>query len=247
MTDTTRIPDEPSNEPTAVLEPQTPASPTAPVREKASRKRTLLIAGGAVLAAVVLAGGGAAIGAAVADDDDDDDRVAAGALDRDSEREAGARSGGAGSDGGQPSLPADLGATSADELTTIVAAAAAQAEGVAVSIDARRDGSWEVQFEAEDGAETEVRVAEDGTASVVSTDAAEAGDTAPEGALDAVTIDAIVTAALAEAEGRIVDVDLDTDADTRSPYDVSVLTADRGVIDIELDAAFAVVGTDIDD
>ena len=51
-------------------------------------------------------------------------------------------------------------------------------------------------------------------------------------------------AALAEAEGMITD--LDVDGDDVSPYDASVLTADSRSIDIEFDADFAVVGTDID-
>lgn len=189
--------------------------------QKRSRTRTALIAGGAVLAAAVLAGGGIAIGAAVADEaDDDDDRSPSG-------------------------TSADIGSDSAAELSEIIAAASESAEGDAVSIEARRDGGWDVQFETSTGDESEVRVAADGTTRVVSTDAADtddSGDSAPLGVLDADTVDALVAAALDEVDGRIMELEIDDDA--ASPFDVSVVQANGRELSLGLDADLTVLSID---
>ena len=186
------------------------------------RSRTWLIAGGSVLAAALLAGGGIAVGAAIADEMDDDDRAS--------------------SDGGvAPAVgqTAEIGTESATELTDIIAAAAESAEGAAVGIEAGRDGGWEVTFETSAGEETQVRVTANGTAQVVSTDAASADDVAPQGVLDADTIDALVTAAMAQVEGRITDIEIDDD--TTSPFDISVVQANGRTVDLELDADMKVL------
>ncbi|MET0780935.1 MAG: hypothetical protein ABWZ16_05395 [Microbacterium sp.] len=219
----------PDHTPLTVPGAETPAiAPAAqPPAPRRSRTRTWLIAGGSVLAAAVLAGGGIAVGAAIADemDDDDDDRASASAEQDD--------------DGDTAVSQADIGTESAAELNEIIAAAADSAEGDAIGIEANADGSWDVQFETGDGAETEVRVSEDGTTEVLSTNAAEADDTAPPAVLDADTVDALVAAAMDEVSGNIADIEIDDD--TASPFDISVVQSNGRTIDVELDAAMTVV------
>ncbi|TFV82635.1 hypothetical protein E4V99_12715 [Microbacterium sp. dk485] len=185
------------------------------------------------MAAAVLAGGGIAIGAAIADEDDDDDRQTSMTTDAPNEDDEDAAA-----DLG------DAGTSSADELMEIIDAAAAEAEGEPVAIDAERDGAWDVQFRTEAGEETEVRVAADGTATVISTEAADADDAAPTGSLDADTVEALVSAALAEVDGRVIDLEIDDD--TTSPYSVTVVAQDGRAVDIALDAEMIVVTTDRD-
>ena len=141
----------------------------------------------------------------------------------------------------------NLGTDSADDLVAMVDAASGVAEGEPVSIELKRDGGAEVSLETADGTETEVRVDAAGEASVISTEEADSGDTAPENVLDADAIAAIVDAALAEADGRIVE--LEADDDGTSPWDVTVLTAGGEFVELDLDAEFAVVasGTGTDD
>ncbi|KQM82591.1 PepSY domain-containing protein [Agromyces sp. Leaf222] len=223
------------------------AAPTTTPAKPASRKRTLLIAGGSVLAVALLAGGGIAVGAAMADehDGDDDGTTATSVADQDDE---GGRDDDARDDGkDDTTLAAGSGATSASELSEIIAAAASEAEGTPVSLDANSDGSWDVEFRTDAGDETEVRVA-DGSAKVISTEAADADDAndpAPQGALDAATVKALVDAALGEVDGRVVE--LDVDDDTTSPYDVSVLTGDGRTVEVSLDADVNVVTSGTDD
>lgn len=267
MTDSTNPhPASTPDEPTVVLDQGEPAA-EKPAR---SRKRPLLI-GAAVAAAVVLVGGGVAIGAAIADgDDDDDDRTpvaqtapgtaqdsSRGEEDRDDDDRAdddraddsaddqddvsAAPSGGPSSSAVDP---ATFGAASADELSDVIATAAAEATGDATSIDFKRDGHWDIEFTAADGSETDVRVDADGTASVFSTDT-ETDDSAPAGVLDTATIDALVTAAFAEHEGRIIEIDVDND--TASPYDLTVLRADGVTVELDFGPDFAVLATDLDD
>lgn len=242
MTDNSSLPEStPSSttsaEPDAVVS-RTETSPTPAPGDRArrSRARTLLFAGGGVLAAALLAGGGVAVGAAIADeidDDDDDDRTSS-----ISDDGAGDDASGTGTGGGS----ADIGTTSADELNDVIETASAEAEGEPVGIEANSDGSWDVQFETTAGDETEVRVSSDGSVAVMSTDAADANDSAPEGVLDAATVDALVAAALAEMDAKIIDIEIDDDV--ASPFDVSVLQADGVTVDIDLDADFAVLSTD---
>lgn len=230
----------------AVAEP----APSAPAAPKRGRKRALLIGGG-IAAAVILAGGGVAVGAAIGDEfgedddrgsvsegprDDDDDRAGdSGAEDADDEQSA--------STGGQGPVTG-IGAESADELIDIAAAARGVAEGDVTSIDAKRDGTWEVQVTTANGEETEVHVDKQLAATVVAIEAADDDDTAPALSLDDETIRALVSAALDEADGMITD--LDVDSDEVSPYDASVLTTDNRSIDIDFSAEFAVVGTGTD-
>lgn len=232
-----------------------PASvPAAPA--KRGRKRALLIGGG-IAAAVVLAGGGVAIGAAIGDEfGDDDDRHSVSDGPRGDSDDNGGQPGGDREDrddndddsqqgapqGGGPVT--GIGTDSADELVAIADAARGAADGDVTSIDAKRDGTWEVQLTAANGSETEVRVDADLAATVVSTEQDD-DDSAPANTLDEAAIRALVDAALAEADGMITD--LDADNDDVSPYDASVLTSDRRSIDIDFSADFAVVGTDIDD
>lgn len=248
MTDDNSTPDPAS--PTAPAAPSPVIVPDADDRSRArmsSRTRTLLIAGGSVLAAAVLAGGGIAVGAAIADDmgeDDDrssrtaDDSSSDGADDGADDSTADTEDDGADDGAGEA---ADVGSESADELNDLISAASASAEGDPVAIEADRDGSWDVTFETSNGDETEVRVTEDGSADVVSTDAADADDSAPAGVLDTATVDALVAAALAEVDGKVTDIEIDDD--TASPYDVSVLTADGSTVDLDLDADMTVLTT----
>ncbi|SDG61778.1 PepSY domain-containing protein [Microbacterium sp. 77mftsu3.1] len=223
-------------------------APTAPKR----RGRTALIAGGATLGALLLVGGGVAVGSAVADDRDEDglDSVASSRLsdapssgvpaatttdtddDRADDDAAGAASG-------------SIGAAGADELGAAVSAAKGVADGAPTSIDADRDGSWDVTLTAPDGAETEVRVSADGKAVVRETEAADADDRAPKNVLDAKTLATMVDAALAEQPGRVLEIDADDD--NRSPFDVSILTGERQIVEVTLDASGKVIATEIDD
>ena len=253
----------PDQTPDARTEPFTPESapqhPTAAAagstgapQAKPGRKRAWLIGGG-IAAAVVLLGGGAAIGAAIADDlGEDDDRTSVsdstGRDDDDADDQNEAQGGqGEGQEGqGDDRGPATgIGIASADELIAIADAARGAADGDVTSIDAKRDGTWEVQLTTADGADTDVRVDADLAASVIETEPADGDDFAPGLILDDTAIRALVDAALAEADGTITD--LDVDSDNVSPYDASVLTTDNRSIDIDFDAQFAVVGTDLDD
>jgi hypothetical protein len=209
-----------------------------------------------VLTAAVLAGGGIAVGSAIADDADDaGDAVASsvsedGADDTTDDDSAGDDSADDGSTDDDTSDDrasgdlSNLGTDSADDLVAMVEAASGAGEGEPVSIDLKRDGGAEVSLETEDGTETEVRVDAAGEASVTSTEEADADDTAPQNVLDADAIAAIVDAALAEADGRIVEIEADDDS--TSPWDVTVLTAGGEFIEIDLDADFAVVATGAD-
>lgn len=248
--------------------------PTTTSEEKPAKRRgrTALIAGGAALGAILLVGGGAAIGAAVADGDDDDDRVAGLVADEQSASDSVADDDGTADQGsgdvdsgaqGSAAQGADddgtddrgsddasaasgtVGTTSADELDAIARAAASVAEGEPVSIDANRDGSWDVKLRGTDGSEAEVLVSADGTATVRETEGPDDDDRAPENILDAATLNTIVAAALAEADGRVIEIDADDDG--RSPFDVTIVTADRQIVEITLDESGAVIGTEIDD
>lgn len=265
MNDKTPNPDQtPESTPDAPTVPVTPTpdaatpAPTAPSAEasaapaapapKPGRKRALLIGGG-IAAAVVLAGGGVAIGAAIGDDfGDDDDRPSMSDGQRHDDDRGDDRGQDDRGDDGAPQQGGPvtgIGSDSADEIVEIADAARGAADGEVTSIDAKRDGTWEVTLETASGDESEVRVTADLATSIVSTDAADGDDTGPSLTLDEATIRSLVAAALDEAEGLITD--LDVDDDSVSPYDVSVLTSDNRSIDIDLDSAFAVVGTDLDD
>jgi len=269
MNDKTPNPDQtPESTPDAPTVPVTPTTdattpaPTAPSAEasaapaapapKPGRKRALLIGGG-IAAAVVLAGGGVALGAAIGDDlGDDDDRPSMSDGQRHDDDRGDDRGqddrGDDRSDDGAPQQGGPvtgIGSDSADEIVEIADAARGAADGEVTSIDAKRDGTWEVTLETASGDESEVRVTADLATGIVSTDAADGDDTGPSLTLDEATIRSLVAAALDEAEGLITD--LDVDDDSVSPYDVSVLTSDNRSIDIDLDSAFAVVGTDLDD
>ena len=210
-----------------------------------SRTRTLVIAGGSVLAAAVLAGGGIAVGAAIADDMSDDDRESSSTSEDDTtdgsadDRDDDGADDSADDDDATTGANADIGSDSTDELNDIIASASASAEGNPVAIEANPDGSWDVTFETSSGEESDVRVTADGTAEVLSTDAADADDSQPLGTLDAATVDALVAAAMAEADGRITDIEIDDD--TASPYDVSILTADGRTVEVDLDADMKVL------
>lgn len=243
------VPVAPTTDPAATPNgaPEAPAAAATPA--KPGRKRALLIGGG-IAAAVLLAGGGVAVGAAIGDEfGDDDDRPAMEGPRH--EGDHGPRGDHRGDDDARPSGDrgdrgpvTGIGTDDVDELVAIAAAAQDAAEGEVTSIDAKRDGTWEVQLTTSAGDETEVRVDDELAATVVSTDAADGDDQGPTLTLDEETIRTLVDAALAEAEGMITD--LDVDSDDVSPYDASVLTTDNRSIDISFDASFAVVGTDID-
>ncbi|MFK0402885.1 hypothetical protein ACIQTT_11190 [Microbacterium sp. NPDC090225] len=253
--DAQTVPVTPTTDAAAPAPTATPAEASAAPAPKPGRKRALLIGGG-IAAAVVLAGGGVAIGAAIGDEfGDDDDRPSMSDGPRHDDDRGDARGDARGqddrgdrSDDGAPQQGGPvtgIGSGSADEIVEIADAARGAADGEVTSIDAKRDGTWEVTLETASGDESEVRVTADLAARIVSTDAADGDDTGPSLTLDEATIRSLVAAALDEAEGLITD--LDVDDDSVSPYDVSVLTSDNRSIDIDLDSAFAVVGTDLDD
>lgn len=215
------------------------------VAPRRSRMRRPLLIGGIALGAVALVGGGVAIGAAIEDDDDDDDRAAASFSQTATTTDGGSTDGG--TTGTAAQRPAPTATASADDLLDAITAAAEQADGEPVGIDGTRDGGWKVDFETAAGDETEVTVASDGAATVTGTEQADAddADTAPAGSLDAATVRALLDAALAEADGEVNE--LSVDDDPTSPYDVTVLTGPGTSVDLELDADFAVVASDIDD
>ncbi|OAN33914.1 hypothetical protein, partial [Microbacterium sp. H83] len=225
---------------------------SAPAPEAAPRRRRGLLIGGGIAAAVLLAGGGVAVGAAIGDElGDDDDRPSVSDGPRQDDDRGGDRGDRPGDDrdddgsrpqGGGPVT--GIGTDSADELVAIADAARGAADGDVTSIDAKRDGTWEVQLTTATGGESEVRVDADGTATVISTEDEDDDDTGSALSLDEATIRALVDAALSEADGMITD--LDVDDDSSSPYDASVLTSDNRSIDIDFGADFAVVGTDSD-
>lgn len=239
-----------------------PAADAPPVPAAAPKKTGLtrgLLIGGGIAAAVILVGGGIAVGAAIADEHDDD-RAPFSDGPRDDDQDRGDRGQGQddrpGADDGRGDGPRDdgpgaggpvtgIGSDSADEIVAVADAARGAADGDVTSIDATRDGSWEVEVTGSTGTETEVRVTADGTATVVSSDDRDDDDTAPTHTLDEAAIRALVAAALDEADGLITDLDADDDASR--PYDVRVVTDDRRSIDIDFSADFAVVGTDTDD
>lgn len=273
MTETTPTPDSTPDSPTVPVPPApgitSPASATeAPVNQQPvaseqktkSRRTKGLLIGGGIVAALLLVGGGVAIGAEIADENDDDDRSSVAQGPRGDED-------GSGQQGGKPAGPqtgvqgddrdddrdddnrndsANLtGATSADDLITVAEAARAVGEGEVISIDAEPNGSWDVQLETETGDETDVTIAADGSATVRSTEAADANDDVQTVFLTDQTIRDLVTAALAEQDGSIVDIDADDSA--TDPYDVSILTADAQLIELRFDADLALVGTETDD
>ncbi|TDL45935.1 PepSY domain-containing protein [Microbacterium oleivorans] len=240
MSENTTTPDQPTS---PIAEAQTAAPAAAPSKR---RGRTAMIAGGATLGAVLLVGGGVAIGAAVADDRDDDgfDSLSSSQRSQTASDDVAATTERT-DDDAQVAPAADFGAGNAGELSALVDAAKGVADGEPTAIDANRDGTWDVTLTAGDGAETEVRITANGTAAVHETEAAEADDRAPRNVLDAATLTAMVDAALAEQPGRILEIDADDD--NRSPFDVSVLTGDRQVVDITLDASGSVIASEIDD
>ncbi|WP_255305041.1 hypothetical protein [Microbacterium sp. 3J1] len=234
---------------TASSAPAAAADTTPAARGRRGRKRGLLIGGG-IAAALVLAGGGVAVGAAIGDEfGDDDDRPSMSDGPRQDDDSDGQRGDDRDGDDDRQDAPrgggpvSGIGTDSADEIIAIADAARGAAEGDVTSIDAKRDGTWEVQLASASGAESEVRVDSELAATVISTESDD--DSAPALTLDDDTIRALVDAALAEADGMITD--LDVDDDTSSPYDASVLTSDNRSIDIDFSADFAVIGTDSDD
>ncbi|MCM3778706.1 hypothetical protein [Microbacterium hydrocarbonoxydans] len=227
--------------------------PAAPAPKK-SRRGWLI--GGGIAAAVLLAGGGVAVGAAIGDEfGDDDDRpgFSEGPRGDEDAPDQGQRGGGPGDDRDEDRRdegPSDgpvtgIGTDSADDLIDVANAARGAAEGEVTSIDAKRDGTWEVELTNGTGGETEVRVDAEGSATVISSDDEADDDTAPAYVLDDAALRALVAAALDEADGLITDLDVDDDA--ASPYDARVVSSDRRSVDIDFSADFAVVGTDTDD
>jgi len=203
---------------------------TAPRAVRRSRTRTALIAGGSVLAALILAGSGVAVGAAIADDFGDEEQ------DESSETVEGEAA---------DASSVRYGAESAADVLAVIDAATAIAEGDVVGVDAAEDGTWEVQFLRGAGDETEVLVDASNNASIVSAEPADSDAGVPNGTLDRDTVEALVEAAFAEADGTIVEIEVDEDQ--VAPFDVSILTDDGRTVTVALDAAFTVVVTDNED
>lgn len=261
-------------DPSTPTQPYAPAAEHAaePAATKPAKRRgrAALIAGGAALGALVLVGGGVAIGSALDGDDDRLEGVAVsqqGAADSAQDTSTGTQSGADDSTGGTradddatdddrtdddtrddsaaTTATGEFGATDAAELDGIANAAQGVADGEPTSIDANRDGSWDVTLRGADGSETEVLVGADGQAVVRETEGPDDDDRAPANLLDAQTLATVVDAALAEQPGRVIDIDADDD--NRSPFDVSILTGDRQIVEVTLDASGAVLKTELDD
>lgn len=217
--------------------------------KRSTTKRTALLIGGGVLAAAVLVGGGVALGAGLSDDDDDRRVSDTADLGDQVTGQDDASTDGGTTPSGAPTSSSDVGTADADEINDVIATAADVAAsdglgGVATDVDATNVGGWDVQFEATNGDETTVSVDADGTARVSDTDVADDDDQGPTGELDVQTVEAIVAAALAESDGVITDIGIDDDG--RSPYDVTVLRADRTTVEIDLGADFSVLSSDVD-
>ncbi|RUQ87373.1 hypothetical protein [Labedella gwakjiensis] len=220
---------------------------TTPAK-RSTTKRTALLIGGGVLAAAVLVGGGVALGASLSDDDDDRRVSDTADLGDQVTGQDDASTDGGTTPSGAPTTLTHVGTADADEINDVIATAADVAAsdglgGVATDVDATNVGGWDVQFEATNGDETTVSVDADGTARVSDTDVAD-DDQGPTGELDVQTVEAIVAAALAESDGVITDISIDDDG--RSPYDVTVLRADRTTVEIDLGADFSVLSSDVD-
>ena len=209
---------------------------------KRSRRRTLLIGGGAMLATLVLVGGGVAVGAAIADENDDERDTASDTTQSDDNDENDAND--ENDDTDAADAASVTGTASASELLDIIETASAETEGEPVEIEAAGAGVWDVQFATAAGDESEVRVDADGGAVVVSTEAAEQDDQAAVGSLDAPTVEALVAAALAHTDGTVTAIEIDSD--TTSPFDVTVITADRKTVDLALDSDYKVLTADSD-
>lgn len=202
------------------------------------RKPTMWVGGG--LAAAALLAGGIGLGAAVSgDDDDDEDRpIATQPVSNDSDNDEVPQA---------PVEDASYGAKDAASLSGVLDAAIKESKGTPTSMEANRNGSWSVDFEAANGDETTVLVAADGSASVVRTEAADgddANDPAPAGKLNDKSIAAAVDAALAEAKGVIVGLDLDDNPN--EAYSVQVLTGNNAETEIDLNTKFAITQVDVD-
>lgn len=207
------------------------------------RKSTLAIGG--VVGVVALLAGGIGIGAALGDDDDDDRPVAAQTQTTDDSDDSDDLDGASGSQ----TAPAgtSVGAADAEALIAVLSAARGESEGTVTSLETNRDGSWSVDLENDRGDETTVRVDADGAASVVRTEAADGDDSndpAPAGELSDDNVAALVDAALGEAQGAIVDVDLDDQEN--EAYSVQVRADDGTETDIDLATDFSVTNSEVD-
>lgn len=207
---------------------QTPSTQTG--NTSIWRRKSTLAIGGAV-GVVALLAGGFGIGAAVGGDDDDDD----------DDRPVAAQT--------QTAVDSDdlAGAADADALIAVLSAARGESKGTVTSLEANLDGSWSVDLESDRGDETTVRVNADGAASVVRTepaDADDANDPAPAGELSDDNVAALVDAALGEAKGVIVDIDLDEEP--KEAYSVQVRADDGTETDIDLATDFSVTSSEVD-
>lgn len=223
--------------------PDTQTPSNQPENSSIWRRKSTLAIGGAVGVVALLAGGigiGAALGG---DDDDDDDRpIAAQTQTTDDSDDL---------DGASASQTAPagnaVGAADAESLIAVLSAARGESEGTVTSLEANRDGSWSVDLENDRGDETTVRVDADGAASVVRTEAADgddANDPAPAGELSDDNVAALVEAALGEAQGVIVDIDLDDQEN--EAYSVQVRADDGTETDIDLATDFSVTNSEVD-
>ena len=200
------------------------------------RKPTHRIGAGLAIAARLAAG--VVVGAAVADDDDDDNDRPAASQPVNDDSEAGVPA---------SSTDATYGATDAAAISAILTSALNESNGTPTSMEAHRNGTWSVDFEAANGDESTVLVAADGSASVVRTEAADgddANDAAPAGKLNERSITEAVRAALGEADGVIVGIDLDDKP--AEAYSVKLLTGSGAETEIDLSAAFDVTKVEVD-
>ena len=91
-----------------------------------------------------------------------------------------------------------------------------------------------MQFATAAGDESEVRVDADGARSWSPPNPPIRTSRLAKARSTSATVEALVTAALAHTDGTVIDIEIDSD--TASPYDVTVLTADRKTVDIALDS-----------
>lgn len=244
------------NQPTEKISEQTPAPASEPAAAPADAKRRgiarpLLIGIGSAVAVLLIAGAGAAIALSIADGDDDRDD--AGGYSQTGETgtqsdDTGNRNddqSDSGTDSDSGAGQSDQGAVSADAtaLTDAIDAALAAVPGAtgATAIEVERNG-WDVDVALEDGTETEVHVATDGTTTIREDDFDEDADPV----LDTARISAIIDAAIAEAGGGTIE-SIQTDDDRDHYYEVTVDLGDGRDTEIEFTEDLTVVSVDTDD
>ncbi|KQO84530.1 hypothetical protein ASF17_03325 [Frigoribacterium sp. Leaf263] len=215
------------------------AGPTGPTIGDTVKKKTMIIAGAAA-AVIVLAGGGIAVASNL------DDRVSA--SDRETVSQAALDEVGGGVvtdldrlDDGLEGYEVDVTRDDGREVTVLLDG---DRQVVSSRVDDRddRDGS-DRRDDRGDDADADDRSGDD--ASGTGTAAPSAGDDRDDSDLTGADYDRASAAAIEEAGGGVV-TDADRSDDAGVAYEVDVRLDDGTEVDVDLDADFGVVRTDVD-